>query len=76
MFICFCTAAPETESRYGRIHHGGPLVIVPWPAWGFYEAIKRENSSTLSLLMNEFLSTGEVADFFLSLFQVTKRNTS
>src|SRR5216683_2286292 len=86
MFICFFTAAPETGSRYGRIHHGGPSLVSSSGRPGASMTPSRKtNSSTLIFLMTDFLRV--LSDFvylsqrhsfadFLSLFQVAERNTS
>src|SRR5713101_7452159 len=55
MFICFFTVAPETGSRYGRIHHGGPLVSSSGPPGASMTPSRETNSSTLTFLMTEFL---------------------
>src|SRR5882672_9433941 len=58
MFICFFAAAPETGSRYGRIHHGGPyapLVSSSGPPGASMTPSRETNSITLIFLILKFL---------------------
>src|SRR5215469_2773397 len=76
VFICFFMAVERTGSECGTVHPPyakPPLVSSSGPPGACMTPSRETNSSTLTFLMTQVPSMGEVADL---LFQVTKRHTS